>query len=357
MAQDEITDEEFRRPLRRRPPHAPEVEGRRVIPAGHMILAMLVALAVAAVLNAQGMHKSALSEHPGTHRDVASAATGALASVSSFFQTDQPRQLLKTALGRSHDDRISTRAVFARPTQRLTRTAPAKPVFTPRDKLRLYLVGDSLITDPGPDILTRAAKTGVIAPAGDTDTHPATGLVQPQVFNWFEYLPGQVRDRKPDLTVATFGANDGLGFDNLGGGADQFGSPAWQTEYRRRVGGTMDTLTKRPNSRLIWLGLPIPREPGLARRWQLMNSLIEQEAKRRAGIVTYVDLFDRFKDTNGAYADFLPDASGQAQQVRSSDGIHYEPAGASMVADAVMEAIPGLVTLRAGGQPTQPTQP
>lgn len=346
MADDPIRDDEFRRPLRRRPPHPPENEGRRVMPAGHALVAMIIALAVAALLNAQGMHKSALSQQPGTHRDVAAAVTAGLASVSSVFQIDQPRRALKAALGRSGDDRISTKAVFAATPRARPATPPAKPVFSPRKRMRLYVVGDSLITDPGPEILSRATATGAITPTGPIDTHPATGLVQPQIFNWFEYLPGQVKSLRPDVTVATFGANDGLGFDAVPGASD-FGSPAWQAEYRRRVGGTMDILTRRRGSRLIWLGLPIPRDPALAERWKLMNQIIEQEAKRRAPEVTYVDLYDRFKDASGNYSDFLPGPDGQDQQARSSDGIHYEPLGASIVADAVMRALTEkTVTLR-----------
>lgn len=345
MSNEPVHDDEFRRPIRRRPPHPPENEGRRVMPAGHALIALAVALAVAAILNAQGMHKSALSQHPGVHRDIAAAATAGLAGVSGFVQADEPRRLIKATLGRTADDRISTKAVFE-PVRRPPRIkTPPKPVYTVKRPMRLYVVGDSLITDPGPEILSRMQATGAAKPTGPTDPHPATGLVQPQVFNWFEYLPGQIKDRRPDLTVATFGANDGLGFDSVPG-ADQFGSLAWQNEYRRRVGGTMDIMSRKSGSRVVWLGLPIPREPGLARRWQLMSSIMEQEATKRAPIVSYVELFDRFKDPSGGYADFLPDQSGQQQQARSSDGIHYEPFGAAKVADAVMEAVRRSVILR-----------
>lgn len=320
----------------------PEADPRRkTMPAGHALIALFVALVTAAFLNAQGMHKTALSQKPGITRDIASAMAAGLAGVSGFIQTDEPRALFKAALGRGDDDHVSTRVAFAGTSKAAVSKPVAKPLFSPTHKLRLYLTGDSLITDPGPVVLDRISTNASIKPVASTDMHAATGLVQPEVFNWFEYLPKQIASYKPDITVATFGANDGLGFTGVAG-AENFGSPAWLAEYRRRVSGVMDQLTAK-SGRVVWLGLPIPREPGLAGRWQQMNLIQQTEAAKRPGRVEFVDLYDRFKDQNGLYADYLPDGTGQDQQVRSSDGIHYEAAGAGIVATAIIEAIGKLV--------------
>ena len=232
------------------------------MPAGHAVLTLIIAFAVAALLNAQGMHKSALSQPPGIQRDVGGTLTAGLAALSGVLQTDEPRALLKSALGRAGDDRINTKVVFDAPRRRAAATTarPAKPLYTPAHPMRPYVTGDSLITDPGPVILDRTAQDPAVKAVAATDTHPATGLVQPAVFNWFAYLPQQIDDLKPDLSVVTFGANDGLGFDDVAG-AEDFGTPQWQAEYRRRVAGVMDTFVDR-HSKLVWVGLPIPRDEG-----------------------------------------------------------------------------------------------
>ncbi len=318
---------------------------RRTMPAGHVLVALFIGLVVAALLNAQGMHKQALSQGPGVGRDIAGTLTAGLAGVSGFLQIDQPRKLLKAGLGRSGDDKLVGKlAITAKGPA--APAAPAKPVYSAAKPMTLYLTGDSLITDPGPLLLDRLSTNPAVKPLGVTDMHAATGLVQPEIFNWFEYLPQQIKALKPDMTVATFGANDGLGFTGIAG-AEEFGTPAWLAEYRRRVGAVMDSITAK-GGQLVMLGLPIPRDPALAARWAKMNEIQKTEAEKRKGLVAYVDLFDKLVDAKGNYADFLPDAAGQLQRARSSDGIHYESQGATIVVDAIIEAINELATVPLG---------
>jgi hypothetical protein len=315
---------------------------RRTMPAGHVLVALFIGLVVAALLNAQGMHKQALAQGPGIGRDIAGTLTAGLAGVSGIFQIDEPRKLLKAALGRSGDDKLVGKLAITAKGPAAT-AAPTKPVYSAAKPMGLYLTGDSLITDPGPVLLDKISTNPAIKPLGVTDAHAATGLVQPEVFNWFDYLPQQIKALKPDMTVATFGANDGLGFTGVAG-ADEFGTPAWLAEYARRVGGVMDLITAK-GGQLVMLGLPIPRDPALAARWAKMNQIQKSEATKRKGLVAYVDLFDKLKDAKGKYADFLPDSNRQLQRARSSDGIHYEPLGAMIVTDAIIDAINSLATV------------
>jgi len=321
---------------------------RRTMPAGHVLVALFIGLVVAALLNAQGMHKQALAQGPGIGRDIAGTLTAGLAGVSGIFQIDQPRALLKAALGRSGDDKlVGELAITAKGPK--ASAAPTKPVYSAAKPMGLYLTGDSLITDPAPVLLDKISTNPAIKALGVTDAHAATGLVQPEIFNWFDYLPRQIKALKPNMTVATFGANDGLGFTGVAG-AEEFGTPAWLVEYARRVAGVMDSITAK-GGQLVMLGLPIPRDPALAARWAKMNAIQKSEAEKRKGLVAYVDLFDKLKDGKGNYADFLPDASGQLQRARSSDGIHYEPLGATIVVDAIIDAINSLATVPGLGSP------
>lgn len=326
-----------------RPADPRHPDGRRRVPAGHAILIALIALVVGTLLNADGMRKTAEGQPLGTARDVAVALTSALTTVTGALQIDEPRKLVKAALGRSDDDRFSTKVTVAR-TPRHRRPSGAEPVFGPRHHLRMYVTGDSLMIDPGPALLERAAASGVIDAVAPTDAHAATGLVRPEVFNWFEYLPQQVDKLKPDLTVLTFGGNDGQGIPGVPGAQD-VGSPAWLAEYHRRVAGIMNVFTSR-GVKLMWVGLPIPRDPGLARRFRIMNSVYRSEAAKRRGDVYFLDIYLRFADKHGHYADYLPDASGQLVKMRQADGIHLDTPGAQIVAQQVIDSLGKLVRLK-----------
>ena len=93
---------------RRRPRRRTGEGGRRLHSAGSAIVVSLAGLAIALLLNAPGLHKSATIQPEGWKRDLALGATGPLERVSSALLLDQPRRALKAALGRSDDDVIDT---------------------------------------------------------------------------------------------------------------------------------------------------------------------------------------------------------------------------------------------------------
>jgi hypothetical protein len=312
---------------------------------------MAMALVIAAVLNAKGMHKTAAEQPVGTSRDIAMGVTGALSAVTGFTQIDEPRKLLQAALGRSGDDDVNEDIVFThhatrhRANARHPAAPPKKPVFTARRPMKLYIAGDSLIGGPGQVLengVPNRPDMKLVGPG--LDYRVSTGLAQPGAFNWFAYLPSQVSLLKPDLVVISFGGNDGQSLFGTGGG-EQYGTPEWAREYRRRVAGIMDEVTGR-GARIVWVGLPIPRDADLAAKYRFMNSIYASEAAKRRGLVTYVDNYKRFEAANGGYADYLKDPSGKLVHVRASDGVHYDIGGAEIVAAEIYKAMGDVVTLR-----------
>src|SRR5437764_1757564 len=347
-----------RRPIR------PGPDGRRLIPAGKGFMVLVIALVFAAFLNARGMHKTAAEQSPGAARDVAMWLTARLVDVSSALDLDTPRSALKEALGRSGDDKVNSRINFAAPLVAQGRASPGgasgttkpppMPVFTPAKPLRLYITGDSLITDPAASFLDLAQQSKVIDVVGN-DPHAATGLAQPEIFNWFDYLPEQLKAVRPSLVVFSVGGNDGLDLSGSGGG-QSFGTPEWRREYGRRVGGLMDDFIA-GGARVVWVGLPIPRDGSLAAHYRVVNQVDSDQARLRPGYVTFVDLYSRFSDKNGHYSDYLPGVGGQVVHVRAADGIHYDTAGADIVAHAIARAIPTLVQLKTSDPDFAPPQP
>ena len=334
-------------------------DGRTLGTAGHALAVSVLALAFGALLSAPGLHKSATSLQPGLERDVALALTGPLAGVSGALQLDRPRALVKSALGRSDDDEIDTAVVIpvatmpavskpspspvAKPaaTPSSKPEAPAKVSFTPKKKMRLWIAGDSLVITPGYSIVRATLATPVIQSVGGVDGRVATGLERPDVFNWFKEIATQVKKLKPDVVVLHFGGNDDHSYmtglpEGVSIGA--FGTAGWRKEYGRRVGGVMDTVA-RAGGHTIWLGLPITRSPAQTQRFDLINAVVVQEAKKRPSTATYIDTYTTFAGDDGGYAEYLEDRRGRTVKVRAGDGVHFERAGGDMIARMVLKQL------------------
>ena len=93
---------------RRRPRGRIGEDGRKLHSAGSAVVVCVLALGLAALLNAPGIHKSATIQEEGWKRDLALAFTGPLKATSDALLLDQPRRGLKALAGRSDDDEIDT---------------------------------------------------------------------------------------------------------------------------------------------------------------------------------------------------------------------------------------------------------
>jgi hypothetical protein len=328
---------------------------RRPLAAGHVVVITLAALVLAALLNARGLHKTAQIQSPGWQRDIALDITGGLETVSGWVLLDKPREMLQDAAGRSGDDDINDTIVIpspqvVKPQQPAkggngpTKPAsgpPPKPAFSPQHKLRVWTAGDSLAIVPGLSLDQLVSSAPQIRAMG-VDGQVATGLERPDVYNWFTRIHDEmVSSGHPDAVVLAFGGNDDHsymtggppGFDS---GAP-FGSKDWVKEYRRRVGGVMDTIIQQGGV-VFWIGLPITSDGGRNERYQLINRMVSYEVNERPGKAFMIDTYDLFKGPSGGYADYLPDANGQLELMRQSDGIHFTPAGGELVAKQVVKS-------------------
>jgi hypothetical protein len=334
-------------------------DGRRALTAGHALVIAVLALVVGCLLNAPGMHKSAYNQHAGWKRDFALAITGPLADVSHALLLDRPRKLLQDALGRGDEDKIDTTITFTPTTPVATNPTPtpvvthpgstSKPrpkphrlAFSPKHKLRIWVAGDSLVITPGWAIIRAAGKARAILPVGGgPDGRVATGLERPDVFNWFTHIRDQVRRLKPNAVVLDFGGNDdhdymtGLPKDVSIG---KFGGPSWTAEYKRRVGGLLDTLN-RAGVFVVWIGLPITRDSAQTERFDTINAIVSAEARKRPGRVAFIDTYASFASDSGGFAQYLTDDAGRKILVRAPDGVHFEPAGGDIIARMVLHAL------------------
>jgi hypothetical protein len=350
--------------------------GRRLWPAGYAFLILLGALVIGSFLNAQGLRKTAYNMEPGIGRDLAMALTKPLVEVSAFLRLDRPRQGIQEVIGRGGADTIDTAVVVfpatpeesegtettATPgatteastgttpgdtggaggasTGKAEQPAPAKQAFTPKKRLRVWVAGDSLAITPGQSIERILGANKAINPLG-VDGRVSTGLERPDVFNWFTHIPQELRRLDPKVVVLTFGANDDHGYMTglpEGVDVDDFATKAWVKEYRRRVGGLMNSIT-RDGRLLIWIGVPITRSAEQSERFRVLNTVYQTEAAKRPGKVFFVNTYKLFQDDKGNFADYLPSPNGQLVHVRAPDGVHFQPEGGDWIAREVLRDI------------------
>jgi hypothetical protein len=228
-------------------------------------------------------------------------------------------------------------------------TLPARPCRAPLtadDPLRLWIGGDSLAGSLGPTLGTIAGATGVIQPY--FDSRVSSGLTSPNFFDWPSHAETEMARLDPEVAVFIIGANDypapmqGVGTTSPGG-SDATPSTAvdpdepWNVDYAERVEEMYATLSK-PGRTVIWVGPPSFKSERENAAVQLISYVSKDVIDRHPDAV-FVDDYTLFLDTNGKYADRLPDRRGNLVTVRTGDGVHFTPDGAKRLASAVYDII------------------
>jgi uncharacterized protein len=328
---------------------------RRTMPVAHIWLVALLALVIGALLNAPGIRKTALGQDVGWQRDIATFFADPLFDVSHALYLDRPRTGIQDVIGRSGNDDIDL--TLPDPIKNVEPEPPKKRVYSPQHQAALYVTGDSLAITPGESVINKALATQSIGILGVVDGHVATGLARPEIFNWPAYLADVIARDHPDAVVLTIGSNDDQTLTGEGGG-ESFGTPEWQTEYRRRVGGLMDAVTGDGKATLFWVGLPPMRNTErYETRYTRINEIVRSEAARRKGRVVFVDTTTTVSPPGGGYADYIPTTDGSVVQVRAGDGIHFTREGGDLVADAVLKSMRDTFDLDSWMQTTTTTAP
>ncbi len=201
---------------------------------------------------------------------------------------------------------------------------PARTGLTP-----LLVTGDSLVQGLDAFVSDRLATAFETA----SDAHPATGLVKPGL-SWPALARRQVATRRPEVTVLSLGLNDQ---QPIGGVACC--GPAWIAAYARKARSLMRTYVQSGKADLLWMTVPIPRDPRFAEAARAVNTALRQAAPGQDGVLL-VEV-DELLTPGGRYRDDMR-IDGRLQRVRDPDGIHYTVAGQRLVAGAVAGALKAL---------------
>lgn len=192
--------------------------------------------------------------------------------------------------------------------------------------LRVLVTGDSmmLLTDRYLELTLEAGGAASV----HRDVHVSTGLSSSELLDWRAYARRQVARRRPDVVIATMGANDGWPIR----GARCCG-PRWRARYAVRARRLMEAWTRGGAARVYWLTLPAPDDDDLGRQFDAVNAAVTRAAAGapRAAIV---DLRPVITPTGR----FQPRMAigGVDEQIRSDDGVHLWWPGARLAADAIV---------------------
>jgi hypothetical protein len=338
-------------------------------PAGRVLVVMVAALVLAALVNADVLVERAERKPLGPERDRELAVWHPVQDLSHVLQLYRVRQAADWLAGNDDEHRGGSPVPAATPETAAGREAarsgpaattpeppPPAPAGPPElrtptaaEPLRLWVGGDSMAEIFGRSLVTQAEATGVVAPRLHYEV--SSGLVRPDFYDWPGALADDLAADDPEVVVTLWGANDGQGIVLPDGTAVQSVSdPRWMTEYRRRVGAVMDQM--RADDRLVvWVGLPPMRDAAFGGRMALVNEAAAAEAASRPWVVL-VDTAPLLGGDDGAFADLLPDASGNPTDMRQNDGIHLTRAGGDRLAAHVMDVVRAHVDL--SGTPARP---
>jgi uncharacterized protein len=319
--------------------------------AARGIVVLSLGLALAALLNAEGLRKQAQIQPQGFERRLALALTKPLVSFSQALHLTIPRHELQVAIGRGREDAIDSEVHLGLPPpagplplshRPVPKPAPrpVKKRITPAHPLRVWVAGDSLSQVPG-EGLERVSDVPLdVLPI---ESRLSTGLARPDLYNWYTRFRQVISKLQPKVAVLSFGADDAHNFlagVPAGHTVGPLGSPSWRAEYRRRVEGVTRELDA-AGVYVVWLGLPIPDGAGFKQSFRIVNDVLEQVARTYPKGAAYVDTWHLLDDAHGRYTSYLR-IHGQLTLMRLPDGVHYTAAAGDLIAQAVLAKLRGV---------------
>ena len=202
--------------------------------------------------------------------------------------------------------------------------------------MHIALVGDSMMAVGLAQNLTRMIEKNSLGKVVRA-YKSGTGLARPDVFNWLNEYPKMLAGRTPAIVICAIGANDGQGIQ-VDKRPLQFGTPAWEEEYARRVGAFSELLLK-GGAKVYWVLLPHMRSPVYDQRMQNLNAFLQAKFKDVPNLVFISpDSMIAGKPVN-AYVEYAQVEGKQPERLRGEDGIHLSDAGARHLAVGILKIL------------------
>lgn len=254
------------------------------------------------------------------------------------------RQKTRSALDLPRDDQLDTFTFSdARTETKLPAPTPTSlPALTPENKLKTWIIGDSLSITPGESMRRNFPidAFNIIGLQGQI----STGLARPDVFNWFTHINDVVVKYHPQLIIATFGANDNQYLFGDSGAIGPFGTEIWRQEYSKRIASTLDYLAHQ-GVYTVWIAIPPVRDSVRNGHYTFINDITRREVAARPTTATYVETAKAFTNPDGSYSDALV-IDGTPTLLRAPDGIHFTRAGGDLIERLVLEKLHTLYSFK-----------
>src|SRR4051794_20028695 len=219
--------------------------------------------------------------------------------------------------------------------------------------LRLWIGGDSLAGSFGPALGQTAGATGVVD--ATIDYKVSSGLADQGIRDWPEHAQEKMASDDPDAVVFIIGTNDSPIVNTYDANGD--GKPDWEKDYREKIDRMMETFVGGKRHRTVfWLGPPTLGDSTLDRGTEKLGPVMEEEARKFAPDVVYVDTYRLFEGSDGGYSSDIPDATGEVVQMRISDGVHFTVDGAQYLGDVVWKLLNKRWQITKQAVPSQPIE-
>ena len=325
--------------------------GRRLMPAGRVLVVVVVALLTWTCIYAPNLKRAADASPIGIRRTVSLALLTPIAAVSDWIGVDEVAGAIERAAGRTpgapggafvpppEDIPLAPPDPEPKPDRGAPAEDPAATVEqdsirapTPGRKLRVAIVGDSLAAGLG-YFAERVFHPRLVRVSGQGRI--STGLARPDYFNWPYTMRRIVNRFDPDLVIVMLGENDHQSLQDVHGNREaQIGTPAWPAEYRERVLQLMRIATSR-GAKVVWAGLPIASDSGSRAHSRRQNEVFEI-ASRIADDVAYFDSWNTFRAPGGGYTAYFREG-GRVVLIREGDGLHFNATGYTLVTREIAE--------------------
>jgi hypothetical protein len=162
-----------------------------------------------------------------------------------------------------------------------------------------------------------------------------SGLSNETYVDWPAHLADLLATDRPQVVVIFVGANDDQGID-VDGVASPPGTLTWVFDYAERVDDLLREATG-VGARVIWVGMPPMKNPDLNGAVRREDVIYQREAGKFPGAL-YMSSNPVLGSSSGRYVP-SGEVSGQPVSLRTADGVHLTPAGAGILAHAVIDTL------------------
>jgi uncharacterized protein len=313
---------------------------RRTMPAGRVLVAILVGLLVWTLLYAPELKRSAEAQPDGIRKTVALAVLGKVVWVEDRLRLTGLVDDATSALGRNPAAAVGGSAdVDPLPPAPPPGTDHSKkpvrhdtPLRTPSSSnpLRVVVVGDSLAQGIG-TFAERVFRPSLVNVWREGQI--STGLAREDYYDWPAQMRVIVNRARPDLTLVMIGENDGQSLVDANGNTEAtIGTGDFPPAYEQRVRDFAKIATS-DGGHVIWIGLPQPRD---TRRWDFITRQNQAFAQAAAELpnVAYFDTWNTFATPSGGYTAYYRDGS-HVTQVKADDGVHFNADGYTILMQLV----------------------